>query len=281
MLRLGHIDYPLCLLDTNAVSAMLKNRDREFAHYLAWSESTTPMFVPAFSLFTIIELRRSPAVYRAFLEVFSVIPCVVVKSLDQLIAEEVAAYPDPTGIDPCLVGFAGPLAEASLEDVLNQVFDEEDSQADERKWNDARQEVVDGIASLVSNYLPAAGAYTPEELRRFIQFAGYSQIAMRHFQFAKELAGDVRELKIDAFPSVKAATFTVFYKFYADRTRRPLKSDAFDIIISSATPYVEAIITESHQAEALKKMKRRDSFMDGVRVFPLRDFRDGAPSADP
>jgi hypothetical protein len=82
---------------------------------------------------------------------------------------------------------------------------------------------------------------------------------------------------MDAFPSLKAMTYTVFHKFYADSDRKALDSDAFDVLIAAALPYVEAIITEGHLAEALHKTARRDDFLNRVQVFTLRDFRSGRP----
>lgn len=70
----------------------------------------------------------------------------------------------------------------------------------------------------------------------------------------------------------------MFHKFYADRNRKPLNSDAFDVLMASALPYVEAFITESHQAEVIRKTKRRDNFLDHLDVFTLRDFRNGPPA---
>jgi hypothetical protein len=43
--------------------------------------------------------------------------------------------------------------------------------------------------------------------------------------------------------------------------RRPADSDAFDVLISAALPYVEAVITEAHLAEALRKTQRQDEFL--------------------
>jgi hypothetical protein len=113
-----------------------------------------------------------------------------------------------------------------------------------------------------------------------LQIAGYEQIAMMEPRLAKSFVDREEELKIDAFPSIKASTLTVFYKFYADRSRRPQVSDAFDIVIASAMPYMDAIITENHQAQAIRKMKRRDSFLDELRVFTLKDFRGTEPPTD-
>jgi hypothetical protein len=278
MLRVGQAVYKLCLLDTNAVSAMLKDREGMFKCYLEWSEATRPMHVPSFSMFTVLELRQSPAVYEQFLEVFDLIPCVLLKSFDQLVAEEVVAYPDPSEINPCLHGFGGKLAKPGLAAVLGLLFETEDALADERKWNEARPEVVEGITSLVSNYLPDGDTYTAHEVRTFLEIAGFSQIAMRARQFAQKIIERGESVNIDAFPSVKAATFTVFHKFYADRTRRPSHSDVYDIIISAAVPYVEAVVTENHQAEVLRKTMRRDAFIEHLQVFALRDFRQPTPS---
>jgi hypothetical protein len=80
----------------------------------------------------------------------------------------------------------------------------------------------------------------------------------------------------DAFPAVKSTAFTVFHKFYVDEARSASDSDAFDIIIASAAPYVEAIITENHQAEVLRKTQQLDSFIKDLAIFTLRDFRKAA-----
>ena len=99
MLQINGTDYRLCLLDTNAVSEMLKNREPAFRNYLTWSlRDDRPTFVPAFSLFTIIELRQSPAVYEQFTDVFSTVPCLLLKSREQLLEEEIRRISRPVCI---------------------------------------------------------------------------------------------------------------------------------------------------------------------------------------
>jgi hypothetical protein len=110
--------------------------------------------------------------------------------------------------------------------------------------------------------------------------AGFSQVAMRQPDFAKQMVEiDSRPVTIAAFPSVKATTYAVWHKFYADRNRKWTRSDAFDIIIASAIPYVDAVVTESHLAEALRKTKRLDDFIEHLTIHTLRDFRHSAPEA--
>lgn len=88
-----------------------------------------------------------------------------------------------------------------------------------------------------------------------------------------ELVNDGAAIEIDAFPSVKASTYTVFHKFYVDPSRAPSLSDAFDIIISAATPYADVVFTENHQAEVLRKTRRLDQLLDDLEIYTLRHLR--------
>ena len=133
---------------------------------------------------------------------------------------------------------------------------------------------------LVANFPPDGNTYTRDEVRHFVEMAGFSQVAMRQFDFAKQMVEIENEaVSIGAFPSVKATTYAVWHKFYADRSRTWTRSDAFDIIIASAIPYVDAVVTERHLAEGLRKTKRLDDFIERLTIHTLRDFRHSAPEA--
>jgi hypothetical protein len=272
-------DYRLALLDTNALSEFAK-QDESFRHFLTWS-SAHPMFVPCFSLFSVLEMRRRPDVYGRFKELFRVLPCLLVKSHEQLLEDEVRCYPDPSGIDPTLLGFSMLGGEGmDLVRVLNTASEDESFCDREKYWNDGAPDIVEGIASLVANFPPDGDTYTREEVRHFVEVAGFSQVAMRQLDFAKQLVEiENQAVIIGAFPSVKATTYAVWHKFYADRNRNWTRSDAFDIIIASAIPYVDAIVTESHLAEGLRKTKRLDDFIEHLTIHTLRDFRHSAPGA--
>jgi hypothetical protein len=267
-------DYRLCYLDTNAVSEMVKE-PALLRHFVDWSLAKKPLFVPAFSPFTIIELRQNADVYQKFVDLFGIYPCEVLKGYEQLLEEEVRCYPNPSEVDPLLpigggVGNRlGPLLDATFR--IGWVRDRE------RTWLEEQMEIVDGMRSLVPNYPSAGATYTPSEIQTFLQIAGLSQLAMRAPDFVRRMLESGQEIDIDAFPSLKITLYTAFQKFYTDRARRPSRSDAFDIIISTGTPYVEAIITENHQAEALRQIRRRDTFIEDLLVFTLRDFRRSSP----
>lgn len=275
MITLNESSYKLCLLDTNAVSEMV-NQPLLLGRFLRWSLASQPSFVPCFSLFTVLELRRAVEVYRRFTERFAQVPCLLLKSHEQLLEEEIGVYPDPTSVSPVLLGFAGPLASGGndLVRVLATSFGTDSILAQERMWSEGQDEVVQGIRSLVPNFPPRGKTYTLSELRTFVQISGFEQLVYRQPEFVNKMVRVQGEaVDVDAFPSLKASLYTVFYKFYTDPSRLPSRSDAFDIIIAAATPYVDAIFTEAHQAEVLRKTKRQDDFIRDLLVYTLRDLR--------
>lgn len=276
VIKVNGTDYRLVLLDTNALSEFAR-QDDGFGHFISWS-SALPMFVPCFSLFSILEMRRRADVYERFKEVFRVFPCILVKSHEQLLDEEVRSYPDPSGIDPTLLGFSMLGGEGmDLDRVLETASEDEFFRSREKYWNDGAPDIVEGIASLVANFPPEGETYGRAEVRHFVEAAGFSQVVMRQVDFAKQMV-EVKNQRVDisAFPSVKATAYVVWHKFYADRNRKWTRSDAFDIIIASAIPYVDAVITESHLAESLRKTKRLDDFIEHLTIHTLRDFRKSA-----
>jgi hypothetical protein len=149
VIKINGSDYRLVLLDTNALSEFRREDDR-FRHFLSWS-GASPMFVPCFSLFSILEMRRRVDVYERFKEVCRVFPCVLVKSYEQLLDDEVRSYPDPSSINPTLLGFAMLGGEGmDLVRVLDMAFEDESLRDQEKYWNDGAQGIVEGIALRVS-----------------------------------------------------------------------------------------------------------------------------------
>ena len=273
MIEINGNQYRLCLVDTNAISEMVKNPKREFKNFQTWSFSEKPPYITSFSLFTIMEMRQRPDVYSKFLDTFSTWPCVILKSEEQLFNEELSSYPDPSKIFPILVAGVGAVKpNQRLDKILNITFSKKDILDKERAWIEGRSSTADAIASLASNYPPESSSYTISEIHTFIEIAGLQQLILRVPKFAKLKINSKNPINISSFPSLKMALYTVFYKFYVDK-RKYIDSDVFDIIISAPTPYVDAIITERHQAEVIKKIKRHDDFIGKVKVMTLNDIR--------
>jgi len=272
MITLNGNEYKLLLVDTNVLIEVSKASSREFQNLIIWSNSKN--FIVCFSPFSLLEIRKSPNRYQRFLELFSDFPCAVLKSHEQFLADEVLAYPNPKNIMPILVGAPGRIVSGnSIGDILNAAFTDQQILFDEARWLSGREEIVSGIKSLVKNFPPESGRYSRKRIREFIQLAGFQQIAMRQHSFAKASVDSGIAVEIDAFPSVKMMTYVVFYKFYADSIRKLLKSDAFDLLIFSAIPYVDAIIGESHIVDVMRKIQNQDDFIENVSAYTLSQIR--------
>jgi hypothetical protein len=267
----GH-EYKLLLADTNVLINVSNSSFYGFRNLMTWTNFEN--FIICFSPFSLLEIRKSPNRYQQFLELFSDFPCAVLKSHEQLLADEVSAYPNPKNIMPILVGAPGRMVSGnSIGDILNAAFTEKQTLSDEERWLLDRDEIVNGIKSLVKNFPPETEKYSNKQIREFILLAGFQQIAMRQHVFAKAIVDSGCAVEIDAFPSVKMMTYVVFYKFYADSLRKVLTSDAFDLLIFSAIPYVDAIISESHIVDVMRKIRNQDRFIENIAGYTLSQIR--------
>jgi hypothetical protein len=201
------------------------------------------------------------------------------KGYVDLMSNERDAYPDPSSVGLVSVAFLPPPFGQDGNRLQNLPWMMEQHAGRLQGWHDAVPEILDGMRSLVSNYPTAAGSsYTPRQVRDFVWQVVFQQLALHDgtATFTRELVEDGVTVDTDAFPSLKAMAFTAFYKLYADPSRKAHTSDVVDMLISSALPYVDAFITENHQAESLRKV-RQHRFLQDLQVLRLRDFRQGAP----
>jgi hypothetical protein len=271
MFRVGDNTYRLCLLDTMALSEMAKTPDPLMTSFMRWSQGSQ-LFVPCFTVSSVMELRSRPELFELFLERFAPWPCVLLKGYAHLLEDEVATYPRPSAVDPVAIAFS-PLNRGTKLADLPGLLAIEDLASKEAQWKENRKPIVDGMTSLVANYRPKGSKFTAAEIKHFVWIAAFSQLVYHHPDFAQSHQDAGRVVEVDAFPTLKSMAFTVFYKFYADRARAAHVSDAFDVLIAAALPYVEAVITEAHMADALRKIARVDDFLQPLEVLTLRDVR--------
>src|SRR3972149_9569875 len=164
MITINGNNYKLCLIDTNVVSEILKHPD---VVYKRISEKLNPgIYIPCFSLYTILELRQKKQIYEKFLKLFSLLPCMVLKSLDQLFQEELKSYPNPGSISPILVTCPGAFVpeKPQLKDLMQSTFSHTEVNNLEKRLNLDKKEILEGMLNLVRNYPPKGNKYTDEEI---------------------------------------------------------------------------------------------------------------------
>jgi hypothetical protein len=106
----------------------------------------------------------------------------LLKSHEQLLEEEARHYPDPSEIDPTLLGFSGELGSEGnhLAKVLPFAFSDAELVERARYWNESEQAIVEGIVSLVPNYPPSKGeVYVASDVRLFLLMAALQQLYLR------------------------------------------------------------------------------------------------------
>jgi hypothetical protein len=270
LIELNGNTYRLCLIDTNVVSEMLKRPQREFANF--FTKYMTDGCIPCFSIWTLLELRESRDLLPTFLEYFSVIPCAILKSHEQLLHDEVAGYSQPSEVNPILVAFT-PIQKPPMRALIDKLFSIRKTRDLAAGWLDGRAEMLEGMLSLRGNYRPENGkSYSKKEISFFIFSTVTSQLGMRQMSFCQQLLRRNEPIDIDSFPSVKATSYTVFFKFYVDN-RNEKRSDVFDILISTSIPYVDVFLTERHQTEVIRRIRLYDRFLDHVNVQTITALR--------
>ena len=265
--------YRLTYLDTNVVSDVSKREEPERSALFEFFISKR--IAPCYSVLSIIEIMEKPDIFKSYIECFGILPSVIVKGHDQLVEEEMKAYPDPSKIDPVIVSPWG-LRDSYLSDPRDKLKKLIDlSGADKRRstWKRDKPIILNGMLSLVKNYPPSGDKYTKQEARDFVRKVNYQHLGFQFPSFIQKLESSGQDFDIDAFPSLKMMAFSVFHKFYADRKRKPLESDVFDILMSTILPYVDIAYLERGQAEILHKTKRIDPFISRLEVGTLTDLR--------
>jgi len=191
-------------------------------------------------------------------------------------ADEIANYPNPSKVDPLLMPFT-PLEQnpdAHLNTFLEKLFNKPDVIDAERNWNGRwGNDALKSMLNLKSNFQPTGQYYSASDARRFL-YEGVPQyvLAQNPAWMKKRIIDMNQALDINAFPSVKTAFYTVFYRFYAEQ-RKPERQDVFDILISSIAPYLDMVIVENFQAEIFRKVKRKDAMFKKMEIATLKDFR--------
>jgi len=192
-----------------------------------------------------------------------------------MIQEEVNNYPDPSKISPVLFRFSGSFSPQSntLRKTLDLAFQSQKSRDNADRLNQSKAKAIQDIVSLVRDFPPENNSYSVQDIRVFLFMQGVAQIYQVSPDFLNSLNVKGGGINIHSFPTVKMIVYTLFYKFYNDQSRKPCETDAFDLLISAPTPYIDAVVTEAHQAEVIKKVKSIDHFLDNLKTYRLRDLR--------
>jgi hypothetical protein len=272
MFTINSKTYKICYLDTCVLSEIIKNKQKEFNNIL--KRHSPDDSIIGISISTLFELRQHQKLYESFIKIFSIIPLVFIKSYNQIFQEEINNYPNYKNINPILHAVSPSSINkfGKLNELLKHIFSKQEILDIEHKWNTEKRSIFDNILKLKNNFPPKKDRYSSTEAIEFVREATFQQIILQAPEFIQNFIKRKKIVDVDAFPSLKIQLYNVFYRFY-DGNRKPEIQDVFDILISSSIPYIEFFYTERFQAEIIKKVNNRDTFINNVKTYTMRELR--------
>lgn len=264
--------YKLCLLDTNALSEIVKRLAREGRGFV--EEFPPSSWVPCWTIYNLIELRRAVSVYEQWLSVFSVYPSFVLKPFQDLLSDEVAAYASGADVCPLLHAFTPFAADQSyhLRSFVDKLFNQPVLASLERTRPNELQKTLEIWLAQKANFAPTSESANARDGDSYALHAGVETVGRLHPEWLRPFheSGEIPDL--DPLPSLKVMLYSQYYRLY-DPCWSPRPQEATDVEIMAATPYMDAVVTENFQGEVLKKIRHKVRGLDRLRVARLRDLR--------
>lgn len=264
--------YKYCLLDTNIISEIVKNPEIEGKGFLTRFPSAA--YVPCMSAYSLIELRRNGPVYTSFIEMFSIIPFFITKTLNVILEEEFKTYSTDKNINPVQVPITALSKDSQLhlKNALEKIFSDNEVLAAESRWRSDETTVLNSWKKRLNNFQQESSTANAKDAERYWEEAGLQTLMFLNPAWAKEKVDAGHLIDPNHFLSVKAMLYSQYYRLY-DQHWKPRPQEITDIQIIAVSPYVDTVITEKFQAEIFKKIKTKVRGMEKLEIYTLRDIR--------
>jgi hypothetical protein len=264
-------NYKLCLLDTNALSEIVKRPSNEGRGYI---ERFPPHeFVPCFTVYNLFELRRQSDVFRKFVKFFGVYPSFITQPFQFILNAEVEAKGRAKVNDILLNPFT-PLGSDSsyhLAEFIKELFKMAKMAKLESGWRKSHQEVLDAWQASKANFSPTKSVPNALDAKRFVHDASIDYLCQIRPDLVQASLNTNNVSLLQSFPSMQMMLYSQYYRIF-DPTWKPLDQEVADVCISACAPYVDAVVTEKFQAEIYKKVYKHISGMSAT-IAKLNDIR--------
>lgn len=256
--------YKLVLLDTNALSEIVKNPDNEGEGFK--KRFPPGEFVPCFTAYNLIELRRKPEVYAKYIKFFEDYPSFITKPHQHILELEIAAEGRAEVIDTLLNAFTplGPNSSYDLANFIEKLFKPPIMAKLERDWKKNDQEVLNTWLKSKAAFKPTNTDPNKRDAKQFVR--KYSKETLQR------IYPTLDQTNIDIkFPSMQMMLYSQYYRIY-DPSWEQADQEVTDVSISACAPYVDAVITENFQANIYTKVQKHIAGMS-LTIARLRDIR--------
>lgn len=265
-------EYQLCLLDTNAISEIVKNRSVEGAGFIRNFPPSS--HAPCITVYNIIELRRNKRAYNEFLKMFSIYPLVLTKPQELILDEEIRVFDTDERANILFNAFTprGEDDSYNLSKFIDRLFQESTLKTLEINWRSFEESTLSTWVAGRDNFITSSEYPNAADAERYIDLAFLQTLIRLRIDWCKAKIEARIEVTPDDFPSLKTMLYSLYYRIY-DPSWQPSHSDVTDILISSAIPYSDVFITEKFQANILSKLKTQNPKLKSIDVKRIKDIR--------
>lgn len=272
-MQLGGNNYKLVLLDTNAIREIVFNENQSGKGF--FEKFINNKYAPCISIYNVIELMPYNDIYEKFLEFFNLVPCFLIYPFKLIIQEEYNnhIYRKEMKITNRIANAFTPIIDNEsynfkkfLKVLQNsnwkKTIENEILQLPQvaNEWNSRREEVkkiydTSDLGHILDNNF-------------YLEFEKDSILKdLRIFGVEPDINIDIRNLL-----SIRIMEYSQYSRLYLTK-KRIKANDVMDIRISSIVPYIDAVITESYQADIYKKAKKIIPQIKNLEIYKLHDIR--------
>ncbi len=264
--------YKLCLLDTNALSEIVKYPSNEGRGYI---ERFPPReFIPCFTVYNLIELRRKPKVFRKFVEFFSNYPSFITKPYQDILEAEVAAKGRAKVNDILSYAFT-PSLKTDLTKFINNLFNGSKMAKLESEWQNNDQNVLNTWQANKANFHSINSEANARDAKQFVHDASIDTLCQIYPKLVQASIDANNVALLQSFPSLQIMLYGQYYRIFrqAWMTKNKDKNqEVTDVAISACVPYVDAVVTEKFQAGIYQDVHKHIGGMSAT-IARLRDIR--------
>jgi hypothetical protein len=268
-MKIGSNDYKLVYLDTNALREIVLNNNQSLSNFIdKFLNLDSLKYAPVFSIYNVFELKPYKDIYEKFIEIFSIIPCMMFLPYKLIIDEEYNAFCNNREVvlDGNIIhAFSpfGPTDSFELQKFLENLWNNEVIKNNIILEIVGLKEVANTWNDTKASYYSISNVLKPSDLRKL------------YFKLEREtIIKDLRvhgidiinDLDIKRLPGIRAMEYSQFMKIY-DRKKSINPNDVMDVKMSCFIPYVDAVITEVYQAELYKNMKSFIRQLKDIEIF--------------
>jgi hypothetical protein len=265
-------EYKLVLLDTNALSEIVENRFNSGKGFI--TNFSPDSYIPVFTIYNLVELRRDKKTYNNFLKFFSIYPCFLLKTQEMILTNEVENYKSSDKINILFNAFtpAGNDASNSLKKSIDTYFSNKEMMSIESNWRENESEILAAWLNHKDNFEPTKHSANNFDAQNYVETAELQFLCFEYPDFVKRTIAQKEDIDFNFFPSLKVMLYSQYYRLF-DSSWTEGPQEVTDVSIMAAAPYVDVIIAEKFQANIFDKIRKLIAQLSIIEFHRLSKIR--------